>query len=99
MRIEWTDPAIADLDAIERYISRDSPPFAKAFVAKIFQSIEDILKYPNIGRRQPDLGPGIREIILQKYRVIYRTEVERILILAIIHGARDLGKQAHRFRQ
>ena len=33
---------------------------------------------------------AIRELIYQKYRIMYRVENERILILAIIHGSRDL---------
>ena len=34
---------------------------------------------------------AIRELIYQKYRIMYRVEKERILILTIIHGSRDLS--------
>lgn len=36
---------------------------------------------------------NIREILFYNYRIIYRVETERILILTIIHGARDLSRK------
>jgi len=35
----------------------------------------------------------IRELIFHSYRIIYHADHERILILAVIHGARDLGTE------
>ncbi|MGZ0019267.1 type II toxin-antitoxin system RelE/ParE family toxin [Nitrosomonas sp. wSCUT-2] len=35
----------------------------------------------------------LREIIVQGYRVMYRLEVDRILILAIMHGSRNLAEK------
>ncbi|MCP4594721.1 MAG: type II toxin-antitoxin system RelE/ParE family toxin [bacterium] len=33
----------------------------------------------------------VREVLFQSYRIIYRVESQRILILAIVHGSRNLG--------
>ena len=35
--------------------------------------------------------PALREIIVQGYRVMYRLEPDRVLILAVMHGRRDVG--------
>ncbi len=35
----------------------------------------------------------LREIIAQGYRVMYRLETDRVLILAVMHGSRDLAEQ------
>jgi plasmid stabilization system protein ParE len=33
---------------------------------------------------------ALREIIVQGYRVMYRMEADHVLILAVMHGSRDL---------
>lgn len=33
----------------------------------------------------------LREIIVQGYRVMYRLETDRVLVLAVMHGSRDLA--------
>ena len=34
---------------------------------------------------------SIRELIFGNYRVIYRLEAERVLLLTVIHGSRNLA--------
>ena len=42
-----------------------------------------------MGRVVPEIGDeNIRELFIYSYRVIYRIEKERILIVAVIHGKR-----------
>lgn len=35
----------------------------------------------------------LREIIVQGYRVMYRLETDRVLILAVMHSSRDVAGQ------
>ncbi|MFL6236315.1 MAG: type II toxin-antitoxin system RelE/ParE family toxin [Thermoanaerobaculia bacterium] len=93
MRIEWTDPAIADLAAIRDYIARDSEHYAVQFIGKIIDAVEKLESFPELGRRVPESHKeeGIREILFQSYRIIYRLRSERIQIITILHGARDLA--------
>jgi toxin ParE1/3/4 len=37
-----------------------------------------------------DLAAGLRALQVQDYLVFYRVEEERVLILRVIHGARDI---------
>ena len=36
----------------------------------------------------------LREIIVQGYRIMYRLEAGRVLVLAVMHGSRDVGGKA-----
>lgn len=47
-RLEWTDPAVADLDNIHDYIARDSAEYAHAVVERLIQS-EVTLLYAEYG--------------------------------------------------
>lgn len=91
MKIDWTDPAELDLEAIRYYIAKDSEYYAAEFVGKIMDSVDTLKDLPKIGRMVPEAErDDIRELLFHGYRVIYQIESERILILAVIHGARQL---------
>jgi plasmid stabilization system protein ParE len=50
-RLEWTDPAISDLEHIHDYVVRDSPQYAIALVERLITSAERIKSFPASGRR------------------------------------------------
>ena len=94
MKIEWTQPALLDLESIRDYISRDSEYYAARFIEKIIEAVEGLEKLPKMGRSVPEAEEeNIREVLLHNYRIIYRVETGRILVLTIIHGARDLSQR------
>ena len=95
MKINWTEPAILDLESIRDYIARDAEYYATQFVKKIIEAIENLRKFPMIGRLVPEAEQekNIKELLFHNYRIIYRIEEERILILSVIHGARDLSQK------
>ena len=93
MHVEWSDFAREDLDSLVAYISRDSAFYAKTFAEKIVLSTRRLKQFPQSGRMIPEADDKtLREIIVQGYRVMYRLEEERVLILAVMHGRRDLSK-------
>jgi plasmid stabilization system protein ParE len=40
IRLEWTDPPVADLENIQDYIARDSPEYAEALIDRLIMSVE-----------------------------------------------------------
>ncbi|MPM22403.1 hypothetical protein SDC9_68856 [bioreactor metagenome] len=93
MIIRWTEPAVIDLENIRDYISRDSEYYGLIVVERIFDAVEKLSRFPNIGREVPEAdNPNIREILLNNYRIIYKADEDYVLILTIVHGARDLRK-------
>ncbi|HYE34181.1 type II toxin-antitoxin system RelE/ParE family toxin [Methylocaldum sp.] len=83
-----------DLDDLVRYISRDSAFYARRFGEKVVLTTRLLKDFPESGRMIPEAeDPALREIIVQGYRVMYRLETDRVLILAVMHGSRDFAGQ------
>lgn len=52
--------------------------------------------FPESGRMIPEAeDKALREIIVQGYRVMYRVERDRVLVLAVMHGSRDFSAPAN----
>lgn len=94
MRVEWSDFARDDLNDLVHYISRDSAFYARLFGEKVVLATRRLEMFPESGRIIPEVEDKmLREIIVQGYRVMYRLEPDRVLILAIMHGSRDVAGQ------
>lgn len=60
------------------------PVAAKNLINRIFERIESLNKYPERGRRVPKINRDeIREVFGSEYRIIYKIEPKKILILTI----------------
>ncbi len=98
LEVRWSPEAIEDLDAIAEYIARDSEYYARAVVTEVFSVSRNIGEFPMIGRMVPEVGDEhIRERFVYSYRLVYRVESVRILIVAVIHGKRLLENMLERF--
>lgn len=92
MPVEWTDPALDDLEVIRDYIAKDSPYYAKRFIERIFDAAEKLQDHPHMGRIVPEAyQDDVRELIFQGYRIIYRTKPDRVQIITVLHGSRNLA--------
>ena len=89
MRLRYTLPALADLDAILDPIAAHSPQSKRRVQARIKASIELLLMHPLIGRRTGD--PVIRRMTVTSYPylIFYEVAENEVIIHAIRHGARD----------
>src|SRR5271166_1712746 len=77
----WTEPAVADLEEIGQFISKDNPPAAEKVGSRIIREAENVAAFPRLGRIVPEFGnPQIREIISQSYRIIYKFDEEGDLV-------------------
>jgi len=98
VEVEWSPEATEDLESIAEYIARDSEFYARAVVTEILSASRNIWKFPLIGRVVPETGDErIRERFVYSYRIVYRIESERILVVAVIHGKRLLEHISERF--
>jgi len=90
-RVIWSPEAVEDLTEIREYIARDSDTYAAAFVERVIAAVELLGDFSGMGHRVPEIDDdSIRELLVDRYRVIYRLRDDAIDIAAIIHGARDL---------
>ncbi|MFP4443129.1 MAG: type II toxin-antitoxin system RelE/ParE family toxin [Spirochaetia bacterium] len=94
VKVIWTKPALNDLDEIFNYIASDSVDIAIKQYERIKETVKDIGTFPKQGRIIPELQneniTKFRDIIVNPWRMMYRIEENRILILAIIDGRRNI---------
>lgn len=92
-RLEWTDPAVADLENVQDYVARDSPEYADALIERLIMSADQLIAFPESGRLVPEAtDPKVRELLVEGYRMIYRFKKGAVQILAVVHGARNITR-------
>jgi plasmid stabilization system protein ParE len=96
-QVDITRIAESDVKEICSFISRDSPLAGEKWIKEVerqIQSLENFpLRCPVIPETQ-DLGNQYRHLIYGYYRTIFRIEGKRVIILRVIHGARQLDMKA-----
>jgi len=96
-QVRWSLTAGNDIQDIEDFIARDSILHAVTFIDRIVDSAETLLKNPRIGRIVPEFNrEDLREVIFRNYRVVYLLQGDKVFILRVVHGARDLLALVHR---
>lgn len=89
-RIFRTPDAIADLDSIWDYIARDNPNAADRMLDELNDRFVLLSKNPELGELQPRLADGTyRRFTCRNYVIYYRPLKEGILLVRVLHGARD----------
>ena len=88
----WRRPsAEEDLLEIWTFIAADNIAAADSLIQAIADKCELLLDYPELGRRRPDIGENVRMLLVEKYLVLYAIAADRIEIVRVVHGARDLS--------
>jgi len=94
LSVLWSDTAQRDLLNIIDYIAIDSKQNARNIVKKIRENASNLNMMPEKGRIVPELDfyniRTYREIIESPWRIIYRIEDNKVHILAVIDGRRNV---------
>ena len=89
-RVVWSDSAWHDLEQVADYIAIDSHHYAAAFVREVRDAARSLQTFAERGRVVPELSdPAVRELLVGRYRLMYRLTESTVQIAAIVHGARD----------
>lgn len=87
--VRWTGQAVGDLQAIRRYIARDSPQYGRLVAERLFEATSRLEAFPRSGRIVPELDQDdVREIIVGEYRIVYRLESDAVTLLTIFRSSR-----------
>ncbi len=78
--------AFRDLEEIFDYIAEGKPDAAAHTVEKILQAIQQLERYPQIGRF--GRRAGTRELAHPPFVIVYRMRDSLISVDAILHGRR-----------
>jgi toxin ParE1/3/4 len=91
--IVWSEPALADLDAIADFIALDNPTAAADLVRKVFVHIEQLRDHPESGSRPAELkGWRYRQIVEPPCRVFYRYERDTVYVVHVTRAERKLRR-------
>lgn len=91
MKVVLTTEAIDDLERIGDYIARDNPARAASFVQELIEKARLLGETPQgfpVVPRYAHLG--VHRCAHNNYLIFYRVEEDRVSIIHILHGARDV---------
>jgi Plasmid stabilisation system protein. len=75
---------------MREYIAEDSERYADLTIARIFAAVERQLQFPHSGRIVPERNqPDIREIIVGRFRVVYRVRDPLIEVATVFRASRE----------
>ncbi len=86
MKVEWTQPALADLNEAEEYIARENPQAAAIVAQRIWDASQALADNPEMGRKGEVVDT--REWVIEKtaYLFVYQILNDQIDILRLWHG-------------
>ena len=91
--IVWSEPALADLDAIADYIALETPLAAAELVRRVFVHVGQLADHPLSGTRPRELTRSrYRQIIEPPCRVFYRYDEQRVFVLHVMRFEQLLRK-------
>ena len=89
VKLQYSKPALIDLQHVFLYISNDSVRNAKRFVQALKDRIKILKSHPELGKPVfPQRFPYVRQVLHKSYRIVYMFQNNTITILAISHQAR-----------
>ena len=83
--------ARADLDEIWDYVAKDSPAAADRLLARFQEKFLLLAKQPLLGQTREELRAGIRSFVVGNYVIYYQLVNDRIRVVRVLHGSRDVG--------
>lgn len=94
LSVEWATVAARDLTEIVEYIAREDPGAALGILDALEAKASSLETFATRGRIVPELL-GIqlreyRELLVTPYRIIYRVEKARVVVVAVFDGRRNL---------
>ncbi len=93
-RIRWTEAALDWLEEIHSYIAQENPVAARRVTQGIYDKIQTLKDFPEIGYLYGHRsGEDIRIVLYGHYRIAYLLKKERVVeILGIYHGSLDIDR-------
>ena len=88
--IEFSPKSEDDIRFIIEYYRKLNPSTAKRYYLSIIERTENLTNYPKMGRPVPEFIDTFydkyREVIFENFRIMYRIEEEKIIIVRVIDG-------------
>ena len=85
-----TKLANSDLAEIRDYIAAENKEAAKRVLNEIRKAIRMIVQNPEIGHKREELSQEAKFLLIRSYLIAYLPK-SPIIILRVLHGARDIS--------
>ena len=93
--IRWTSEAATWLEDIYSYIAQENPSAAARVAQGIYDRVQSLGEFPDLGQRYRSEREGdVRILLFGHYRIAYlrRTAIEVVDILGVFHDALDMDR-------
>jgi toxin ParE1/3/4 len=92
--INWTDESLHWLDEIYEYIAKDNPRAAYRTIDGIYERVQVLQTFPEIGHiHENPYNRNIRILLYGHYRIAYLIKPDSVInILGIFHGSLDIER-------
>jgi toxin ParE1/3/4 len=89
VKLEWSEAAQAEREAIYDFIDANNPRAAIAIDDRIEEAVERLVRFPTSGRI--GRADGTRELVIDRtpYIAAYRIADKTIRVLRLLHGAQE----------
>jgi len=94
MKLIVKSPVWDDLRNIGSRIAKDNPKAAHDFFNATRRTFRLLARHPGLGRLRSFSQAGIRSFVIPRFRnylIFYLPRHDEVQILAVLHGARDIG--------
>lgn len=96
MRVFLSEDADTDLLNIHGYIAERNSAAAVSLAREFERKFVSPSQFPFIGRERPSLSKSVRSVLAGNYVIFYRIESDRVTILRILDGRRDIDAEFQR---
>ena len=94
MKIVWSPLAIEQVKDIANYIALDKVPATQSWIEEVFDSVKRLEEFSESERKVPEIDrENIREIVNGNYRVIYKIENNKVLVLTVKNYRQQLNQE------
>ena len=93
--VRWTSEAATWLEDIHNYIVQENPSAAARVEQGIYDRVQSLGEFPDLGQRYRSVPEGdVRILLFGHYRIAYlrHTAKEVVDILGVFHGALDIDR-------
>lgn len=89
-RIQWSGPAIRELEAALDFIALDNRDAADHLAVAIYKAVSRLQRFPASGRMVPEADePDLREVIHHPFRAINQHKDQSVEILAVVRAEQE----------
>ena len=91
--ISWTKEAQRWLTDIFEYVAAENPQAATRTVLGIYERVQDLARFPEIGSRYAASSRHVRILLYGHYRIAYLIKGDgNIDVLGVFHGSLDITR-------